>query len=55
MANAPAILSAKLILQTGRAESIKYYYSEISASYLGWGVKGKAGIIWEGSGLNEVG
>ncbi len=42
------------VISTGRAESIRKF-AEISASYLGWSSKGKAGIIWEGDGLNEVG
>ena len=42
------------VISTGRAESIRKF-AEISASYLGWSDKGKAGIIWEGEGLNEVG
>ncbi len=42
------------VISTGRAESIRKF-AEISASYLGWSDKGKAGIIWEGNGLNEVG
>ena len=42
------------VISTGRAESIRKF-AEISASYLGWSDKGKAGIIWEGHGLNEVG
>ena len=42
------------VISTGRAESIRKF-AEISASYLGWSDKGKAGIIWEGDGLNEVG
>ena len=42
------------VISTGRAESIRTF-AELSASYLGWSDKGKAGIIWEGDGLNEVG
>ncbi len=42
------------VISTGRAESIRKF-AEISAFYLGWSSKGKAGIIWEGDGLNEVG
>ncbi len=42
------------VISTGRAESIRKF-AEISAYYLGWSEKGKAGIIWEGDGLNEVG
>ncbi len=42
------------VISTGRAESIRRF-AEISACYLGWSDKGKAGIIWEGDGLNEVG
>ena len=42
------------VISTGRAESIRKF-AEISACYLGWSEKGKAGIVWEGDGLNEVG
>ena len=42
------------VISTGRSESVRRF-AEISAIHLGWSNDGKSGIIWEGSGLEEVG
>ena len=44
------------VIATGKMITIKRFI-ELCALKLGWnrGIKGKEGIIWEGSGINEVG
>ena len=43
------------VIATGRMETVRTFI-EISAEKLNWqGKNGKKAIIWEGSGLNEVG
>ena len=41
------------VIATGRMESVRNFI-QLTAHKLGWGCMGKA-ILWEGSGLNEVG
>ena len=55
--NSNKILSKNIAkyLKTKLVNSSIRKFAEISASYLGWNDKEKAGIVWEGNGLNEVG
>jgi len=42
------------VISTGKMESVRRFI-EICAEELGWGINNKKAIIWQGSGLDEVG
>ena len=42
------------VIATGRMETVRRF-CELAALELGWGAQKNKGIIWEGSGINEIG
>ena len=55
MADAATKIPDDFVIATGQMTTIREFV-EMSAKVLGWGVdKNNNAIVWEGSGINEIG